>query len=31
MAMEGHKDLDAHYQYPEKNILLDAVRQKKPA
>lgn len=28
MAMEGHEDLNAHYQYPDRHILLDAVRQR---
>lgn len=28
MAMEGHEDLNAHYQYPDHHILLDAVRQR---
>jgi len=28
MAMEGHEDLNAHYQYPDPHILLEAVRQR---
>ena len=28
MAMDAHKDLNAHYSYPDKNIILDSVQQK---
>lgn len=28
MAMDAHKELNDHYQYPDNHILLDSVRQK---
>jgi alpha-galactosidase len=28
LAMSGHEEMNEHYQYPEKHILLDSVRQR---
>lgn len=28
LAMSGHEDMNEHYQYPEKHIFLDSVRQR---
>jgi alpha-galactosidase len=28
LAMSGHEEMNAHYQYPENHILLDSVRQR---